>query len=321
MKRLHALAAAASVLLACSPAFALDYPIKPVRLLVGFPAGSSTDAAARAISGRLGEGLGQQVIVDNRPGAAGNIAAEITARARADGYTLLLGANGALAVNPALYRGLGYDPVRDFSPVTLVVQVTNVLVVNPSVPANSVSELIALAKNRSLNCGSGGVGTPGHLALELFNRTAGTNIVHVGYKGSGVALVDLIAGQIQLIFATAATALPQMKAGRVKALAVTGRTRSALLPDLPTVAESGLKDFDVTGWYGVVAPAGTPRAIVNRLNADILRALETPDVKQALVNQGFDLSPSTPEAFGAYLKSEIAKWGKVVRDAGIKAES
>lgn len=301
-----------------SAALAQQYPTKPLRMLVGFPPGSSLDSAARIVSGKLSELLQQNVIVDNRPGAAGNIAAEIAARARPDGYTLLLGANGALAINPALYGNLPFDPVRDFAPVAKVVDAVNVLVVSASSPANSVPELIALAKSKPLLGASGGIGSPGHLALELFNMRAGTKIVHVPYKGSVPALIDLIAGTVQVIFATAATAVPQMKAGRIKAIAITSLTRWPLLPDLPTVSESGLGGFEVKGWYAVLVPAKTPRPIVDRLNAEIIKALQMPDVKQSMSGHGLDISPSTPDEFAVFLKSEIAKWGKVVKFSGAK---
>lgn len=298
---------------------AQDYPTKPIRMLVGFPAGSSLDSAARVISGKLSELLLQNVIVDNRAGAAGNIAAEIVARARPDGYTLLMGANGALAINPALYGNLPFDPVKDFAPVSKVVDAVNILVVNVTSPANSVEQLIALAKSGSLLGGSSGVGSPGHLALELFNMMAGTRIVHVAYKGSAPALIDVIAGNIQLTFATAATAVPLMKAGKIRGLGVTTLKRSTVLPELPTISESGLAGFEVSGWYGVLAPAGTPRAIIDRLNAEIVKALQMPEVRQNMSAQSFDISPSTPEQFAAFIKSEIAKWGKVVKYSGAKA--
>lgn len=312
---LGALAFAISFAAAAQP-----YPSKPVRLLAGLPAGSSLDAAARALAGRLGDFLQQQIVVDNRVGAGGVIAAEIAARARADGYTLLMGANGALAISPALHDRLPYDPVRDFAPVTLVVDVMNVLVVHPATPAATTKELIALAKSRELLGGSGGIGTPGHLALELFNMMAGTKVTHIAYKGSVPALVDLIAGSIHLSFATSATALPQMKGGKLKALGVTAPKRSVLLPDLPTVAESGLPGFEMTGWYGMLAPAGTPKAVVARLNAESIRALRAEDVRQALHVQGLEVRTSTPDAFAAHLKSEIGKWAKVVKFAGAKPQ-
>lgn len=305
-------------LLPATDTCAQPYPAKPIRLLVGFPAGSSLDIAARIVGGRLSESLQQNIIVDNRAGAAGNIAAEIVARARPDGYTLLMGANGALAINPALHRSLPFDPIRDFSPVSKVVDVVNILVVNAGFAANSVEELIALAKTRPLLGGSSGVGSPGHLALELFNMMAGTTIAHVSYKGSTPALIDVMAGNIQIIFATAATAVPLLKAGKIRGLAVATIKRSTLLPELPTVSESGLGGFEVSGWYGVLAPAHTPRDIVSRLNTEIGAVLQVAEVKQNMFVQGLDVSPSTPEAFAAFIKAEIAKWGKVVKYSGAR---
>lgn len=300
-------------------ASAQDYPARPVRMLVGFPAGSSLDIAARILSSKLGELLKQSVIVDNRAGAAGNIAAEMAARARPDGYTLLLGANGALAINPALYAKVAFDPVKDFAAVGKVVEVAYVLVVHPAFQATSVEQLIALARSKPLLGGSSGSGSPGHLALALFNAMAGTKIEHVPYKGSNPALIDLMAGTIQLSFATAATAAPLIASGRLKGVAVATRKRSSLLSDLPTVSESGLPGFEIDGWYAVVAPAGTPRPIIVRLNTAINQALAMPDVRQNLFSQGLDVSPSTPEGFAAFLKSELSKWEKAVKASGAKA--
>ena len=299
-------------------ACAQTYPDKPLRLLVGFPAGSALDSAARPIASKLSELLGQNVIVDNRAGAAGNIAAEIAARARPDGYTLLFGANGALAINPALYEKLPFDSLKDFAPIAKVVDAVNVLVLHPSAPASSVEQLIAAARLKPLLGGSGGVGSPGHLALELFNMMAGVKITHVPYKGSAPALVDVIAGNIQVIFSTLTPALPHIKSGRIKALAVTSLKRSELVPELPTVAEAGLKGFEVTGWYGVLAPAQTPRTLIDRLNSEIVKALQSPDVKQNLLAQGFEISPSSPQAFSAFIRMELAKWAKVVKFSGAK---
>ena len=318
-RRAGALALCLIGMLSASFTCAQPYPAKPIRLLVGFPAGSSLDLAARIVAGKLSDLLQQNVIVDNRAGAAGNIVTEIVARARPDGYTLLMGANGALAINPALYGNLPFDPVRDFAPVSKAVDVINILVVNAGFPANSVDELIALAKLKSLLGGSSGIGSPGHLALELFNMMAGTAITHVSYKGSAPALIDVMAGNIQIIFATAATAVPLLKAGKLKGIAVATIRRSALLPELPTVSESGLRGFEVSGWYGVLAPAQTPRAVVNRLNAEIGKALLMPDAKQAMFVQGLDVSTSSPEEFAIFIKSEIAKWAKVVKFSGAKA--
>ena len=305
---------------AATPAAAADYPTKPVRLVVGFAPGGGTDTTARAMAGKLTELLGQQVIIDNRPGAAGNIATDIVAKSNPDGYTVLMGTIAALAINPSLYGKLPFDPVKDFDPVTLAVDSTNVLSLHPSVPAKSVKELIALAKGKSLNGGSSGVGGTGHLALELFNTMAGTKIVHVPYKGGGPAMIDLVSGNIQLVFATAASAVGQIKAGKIRGIAVTTAKRSALFADLPTVSEAGLPGFDANNWYGLLVPAKTPRPIVNRLNADATKALNMPDIKQFLVAQGLDPHPGTPEEFGNYIKSEIKKWAKVVKNSGAKAE-
>ncbi len=300
-----------------APAFAAEYPTKPVRFVVGFAPGGGTDTTARAMANRLTELLKQQVVVDNRPGAAGNIAAEIVSNAQPDGYTVLMGTIAALAINPSLYKKLPFDPVKDLAPVTLAVDSTNILVVHPTVPAKSVKELVALAKSKSLNGGSSGVGGTGHLALELFNLQAGTKIIHVPYKGGGPAMVDLLGGNINLIFATAASAMPHIKSGKIRALAVTTAKRSGLVPDLPTVAEAGLPGFEANNWYGVLVPAGTPRAITNRLNKEITATLNTPAVKDFLFKQGLDANPGTPESFGNYIKAETAKWAKVTKAAGL----
>jgi tripartite-type tricarboxylate transporter receptor subunit TctC len=301
-------------------AAAAQWPERPIRMLVGFAPGGGTDATARAIAPKMTELLGQQVIVDNRPGATGNIATDIVSKSNPDGYTILMGTIAALAINPALYAKLPFDPVKDLAPVTRAVDSTNVLVLHPSVPAKSVKELVALAKVKSLNAGSSGVGGAGHLALELFNLQTGVKIVHVPYKGGGPAMIDLLGGNIQLIFATAASAVGHIKSGKIRALAVTTLKRSPLVPDLPTVEETGLKGFEANNWYGVLVPAKTSRTIVMRLNQVITTALLTPDIKELLFKQGLDSAPESPEAFGAYIKSEIAKWAKVVKAAGLKAD-
>jgi len=300
---------------------AADYPTKPIRMIVGFAPGGGTDTTARAISSKLGELLGQQVIIDNRAGAAGNIATEMVAKANPDGYTLLLGTIAALAINPSLYRTkLPFDSVRDFAPIIQAVDSTNILSVHPSVQAGTVKELIALAKTKPLNYGSSGVGGTGHLAGELFDTMAGVKMTHIPYKGGGPAMIDLIGGQVQLVYATAASAVPQIKAGKIKGIAVTTAKRSALMPNIPTIAESGLPGFDANNWYGLLAPAKTPRAIVMRLNAEVTKVLMMPDVKSFLFNQGLDPAPGTPEQFGAYIKLEMAKWAKVVKDSGARAD-
>ena len=306
----------------CLPsATAADYPVKPIRMVVGFAPGGGTDTTARAISAKLGELVGQQVIIDNRAGAAGNIATEMVAKANPDGYTLLLGTIAALAINPSLYRTkLPFDSVKDFAPIIQAVDSTNILSVHPSVPVSTVKELIALAKAKPLNYGSSGVGGTGHLAGELFDTLAGTKMTHIPYKGGGPAMIDLVGGQVQLVYATAASAVPQIKAGKIKGIAVTTIKRSALMPNIPTIAESGLPGFDANNWYGVLAPAGTPRPIVMLLNTEIKKVLAMPDVKDFLFNQGLDPAPGTPEQFGAYIKTEITKWAKVVKASGARAD-
>ncbi len=292
-------------------------PTKPIRMLVGFAPGGGTDATARAIGTKLADRLGQQIIIDNRPGAAGNIATEITSHATPDGYTILMGTIAALAINPSLYKKLPFDSQKDLAPITRAVDSTNILVVHPSVPVKNVKELIALAKTKPLNGGSSGVGGAGHLALELFNLQAGTKIVHVAYKGGGPAMVGLLGGNIDLIFATAASAVGHIKAGKIRALAVSTAKRSGLVPDLPTVAEAGLKGFEANNWYGLLAPAKTPRNIIDRLNKETIAVMNMPDVKELLFKQGLDVSPSTPEAFTAYIKSETKQWEKVIKAAGL----
>ena len=302
-------------------AFAADgYPTRPIKMIVGFAPGGGTDLTARPVAAKLSELLGQQVLVENRPGAAGNIATEQVARAAPDGYTILMGTIAALAINPSLYGNLKFDPETDFAPVIQVVDATNVLALHPSVPASSVQELIALARQTSLSAGSSGIGATGHLAIELFNVMAGVKLVHVPYKGGGPAMTDLVGGQVQLIFATTASAGPQIKAGRIKGIAVTTAKRSALMPELPTISEAGLPGFDANNWYGIVVPAKTPRAIIDQLNAEVTKVLNMPDVKATLFNQGLDPAPGTPEQFGAYIRSERVKWAKVIKASGAKAE-
>jgi tripartite-type tricarboxylate transporter receptor subunit TctC len=303
-----------------APADVPGYPSKPIRMIVGFAPGGGTDTTARAIAQKLTPVLGQQIVVDNRSGAAGNIATELVAHAPPDGYTLLMGTIAALAINVSLYDKLPFDPVRDFAPITLAVSSTNVLVVHPSVAANSVKELIALAKSKpgQLTYGSSGIGGAGHLAGELFKTMARIDMVHVPYKGGAPAMLELIAGQVQLVFATAETAVPQIKSGKVRALGVTTSKRSALLPEIPTIAEAGLPGYEANNWYGVLAPAHTPHAIVTRLNSAIVGVLNSPDLKETLFRQGLDATPTTPEQFAAYIKSEIAKWAIVVKAANAK---
>jgi tripartite-type tricarboxylate transporter receptor subunit TctC len=305
-----------------STATAAQYPDKPIRMLVGFAPGGGTDTTARAIAQKLSIALEQQVIVDNRAGAAGNIATDIAAHSLPDGYTVLLGTIAALAINPSLYQKLPFDPIKDFEPVTLAVSSTNVLVVHPSVPVKTVKDLVALAKSQpgKLTYGSSGVGGAGHLAGVLFDQLAGTQMIHVPYKGGAPAMIALVGGEVQMVFATAETAVPQIKSGKIRALGVTMAKRTALLPDLPTIAESGLPGYEANNWYGVVVPAKTPKPIVDRLHREIVKILESADVKEALFRQGLDASPSTQQEFSAYIKSEMAKWAKVVKASGAKAD-
>ena len=297
------------------------YPTRPIRFIAANAPGGGLDITARAITPKLTAVLGQQVIVDNRAGAAGSVASEIVAKSAPDGYTIMVGSIGGLAVNPHLYKGLGYDPLRDLAAITWAVSGSNVLVVHPSVPAKSVQDLIALAKAQpgKLSYGSSGAGNAGHLAGELFNGMAGTKMVHIPYKGGAPAMIDLLAGQIHLIFSSAPTAVPQVKNGKIRGLAVTTSKRSVVLPDLPTVSEAGLPGFEADNWYGVVTTMKTPRPIIDRLNAEIVRALHAPDVRKLLLTQGLEVRTSTPQEFGDYIKSEYGKWGKVIRTAGIVA--
>jgi len=301
---------------------AAAYPAKPIRLVVPFTPGGSTDILARAIGLELTKAWGQPVIIDNVPGAGGSIGADKVAKAPADGYTLLMGHIGTLAVNPSLYPHLSYDPVKNFAPVAWVARVPNVLVVHPSVKASSLKELVALAKARpgQLNYGSGGNGSAANLATEYFKMQTGTAIVHIPYRGTAPAVTDLMGGQIQLLFTGAPAVIGQVKSGQLRALAVSSPRRLDILPDLPTVAESGYKDFEADQWYGMVAPAGTPKDIVAKLNAQINQALASPELKTRLNNEGAIATPTTPEAFGQHIVREIARWKPVIQSGRVKAD-
>jgi tripartite-type tricarboxylate transporter receptor subunit TctC len=303
-------------------ATAQSWPEKPVRLVVGFTPGGPSDILARALGQKLAESWGQQVVIENRPGAGGNIAAELVAKSAGDGYTWLLGNNSILATNQSLYARLAYDPVKDFAPVALVAIQPNILVVNPGVKAVSVKELIALAKAKpgELNYASSGSGAAAHLAGELFKAMAGVEMVHVPYKGAQPALTDVIAGQAQLMFATSASVIPYIKAGRLRALAVTTAQRSATVPELPTVSEAGVPGFEAITWHGVVVPVATPRPLIERQNADIVRVLRMRDLRERLESLGAELAPGTPQDFAEYIAREIPKWAKVVKDSGARAE-
>ena len=290
-------------------------------MIVAVPPGGPADTLARLVAPKLTEVLGRTVVIDNRPGANGNIAYEMTARAAPDGYTFTAVAAGVV-INPSLYRDVNYDPLKDFAPITLGITVPNILIVHPSVPAKSVKELIALAKAKpgTVTFASAGNGTSGHLALEVFRMTAGIDVIHVPYKGGGPALSEVVAGQVQALFSIALAATPQIKAGRVRPLAITSAQRSPVAPELPTVAETGLPGFEVIGWFGWLAPAATPKPIVNRLHTEIVHALKLPDVRERLLSQSTEPVGNSPQEFAAFMKSEHAKWAKVIRAANIKIE-
>lgn len=298
------------------------YPVKPIRLVVPFTPGGSSDILARSIGLELTKAWGQPVVIDNVPGAGGSLGADKVAKAPADGYTLLMGHIGTHAVNPLIYPKLPYDPVKSFSPVAWVARVPNILVVHPSVPAKNLKELVALAKSRpgQLNYGSGGNGSAAHLTTEYLKLQSQTFMVHVPYRGTAPAVNDLVAGQIQLLFTGAPAVLPFVKSGQMRALAVSSSKRMEALPDLPTVAESGYKGFEADQWYGIMAPSGTPREIVARLNAQINLALNSPELKLRLANEGAIAAPTTPEAFGQHIESELARWKPVIQSGGIKAD-
>ena len=309
----------------CAVSFAApaaDYPARPVTILVAFTPGGPSDVLSRIIGKRLQEILHQPFIIENRPGAGGNIAAEQVKNATPDGYTLLMGNNSILATNAALYKKLNYDAEKDFLPISLVGTQANILVVNPNVPANSMQELIALAKASpgALNFASSGHGAAAHLAGELFKTEAKINIVHVAYKGAAPALQDVVAGHVQMMFATAASVIGLIKQGKVRALAVTTPKRTALLPDLPTVDELGLKGFDATTWHGLVAPAGTPKEVIDALHIATTEALKDPATQNALTDLGVDIIGNTPREFADYIKSEIPKWTAVVKASGAQVD-
>jgi tripartite-type tricarboxylate transporter receptor subunit TctC len=297
------------------------FPSKPLRMLVGYPAGGSVDVTARVVSERLGSVLGQQVVVDNRPGATGNIAAELLAKAPPDGHTLYMGTS-INAVSVSLFRSLGYDPLRDFAPVSNAVTTPSMLVVNPSVPARNVREFVALAKQRpgKLTYATTGTGSSPHLCAELLSTLAGIRMLHVPYKGGAPAITDLLGGHVDLSFSNIVSAIPHVKSGRMRALAVTGKTRFAQTPDVPTMVESGYPDFVLVAWYGVIAPAATPAPVVERLSTEIGRILQRADVKDLLGVQGLDATPTTPAELARMLRDDIAFYAKILKAAGVKPE-
>jgi tripartite-type tricarboxylate transporter receptor subunit TctC len=302
-------------------AVAAEYPIRPVRVILGLTAGSGVDVMARVVSQRLAEATGQPFIVENRPGAGSNIATRFAATQTPDGYTVFV-ATVANAINATLYQKLQFDVLRDFSPVILAGTAPNVLIVNPSMPAKSVKEFIELAKAQpgKFTMGSSGTGTSPQMTGELFKRRAEINIVHVPYKGGPEATTALLGGQIDSLFAITSTALPHIEAGRLRALAVTSRQRTALLPQVPTVSESGLPEFEAVTWFGFTVPTGTPHDIVDRLNTEIGKVLAMPEIKKQLALQGIDVAGGTPEQFGAYMRDEFVKWGGLVKETGMTAD-
>jgi tripartite-type tricarboxylate transporter receptor subunit TctC len=327
MRRLTRVLAGFAAALCAAVAFAQDpaasYPSRAIRLVVPFPPGGVTDRLGRVLAQKMQEDWGQPAVVENRPGASGMIAAEAVAKAAPDGYTLMMGHIGTHAINVSLFSRLPYDPVRDFAPISLLVTVPNVLLLHPAVPASSVRELIALARARpgTLNFASPGSGTSGHMSAELFKSMAGVDIVHVPYKGPGPALQDLVAGQVNMLFDTVASSLPQVRAGKLKGLAVTSRDRAAIAPEIPTMAESGVPGYEIAPWFAAFAPAGTPASIVAKLQGEMARILAQPDVRNAFVNQqGMTLIASTPDELAAHVQREIAKWAKVVKETGARAE-
>jgi len=305
----------------CS-AGAQSYPNKPVRIVVPFAPGGTTDILARLVGQRLGEAWRHPVVIDNRPGANGAPGTEMVAKSAPDGHTIVMGYLGSFAINPHLFPKLPYDPLRDFAPITLVAATTQAIVAHPSLPVQSARDLIALARRQpgQITYASAGIGAPSHLAGELFKMMARIDLVHVPYKGSGAATTDLLGGHVALSFGGLAAAMPYVKAQRLRVLAVAGSARSPAMPQVPTVAESGLPGFDVTSWFGLLAPAGTPREVIGRLHGDVVKILKADDVRERLAADGAEVVANTPDEFAAYIKSELAKWGAVIKAAKIRAE-
>jgi len=308
-------------LASCTSAHAADYPERPVRLVVSYPPGGGTDVTARTIVAKFSEGLGRQVVIDNRAGGGSTIGTDLVAKASPDGYTLLM-ADTTFGIIPGLYGKLPYDALKDFQPVSQLTSVPVGLVVHPSLPANSVKELVALAKAKpgELNFGSGGIGTPVHMAGELLKLAAHIDIVHIPYKGAGPAFTDLLGGHFQIMFPTLQSAVPYIKSGRLRLLALTSEKRSSAFPDTPVMEEAGVPGVVAVAWFGIQAPRGTPKAIIARLHDETLKTLQDPTVRQRFETEGADIVGSTPAQFGKFISAEIAKWTKVVKDGGIKPE-
>jgi tripartite-type tricarboxylate transporter receptor subunit TctC len=318
---MRCLLAGALSALAVAAAAAADFPTKPLRIIIGFPPGGATDLVARLLTPKLSEALKQQVIVDNRPGANGALASELTAKAAPDGYTVHIGTLAALVITPAITK-VSYDPFNDFSPIGRTVALQNIFIAHPTLPVKNIQDLIALARARpgKLNFASSGTGSTGHLSGELLKTMANIDMTHIPYKGGGPALTDLLGGQVELFVAIISTAVPQVQAGKARALAVTGDKRSAVLPDVPTVSESGVKGYESTNWYCMLGPPGMPKPIVGRWHKEMTAALNAPEIKQALYDRGIDAAPTSPAELTAYLKSETVKWTRVVKASNIKPD-
>ncbi len=303
-------------------AFAQPYPAKPIRFIVPFTPGGGNDTIARLIGQKLAAATGQQVLIDNRPGAGGAIGAEAAAKSAADGYTIFLAGVATHGINPNLRKKLSYDPVRDFDPVSLIASAPLLVVIHPSLPVKSVKQLVALAKAQpgKINYASNGAGGSSHMAVELFKSMTGTSLVHIPYKGLAPALTELLSGEVQLMFSSAVSMLPQVKAGKLRAIAMTGARRSPAIPDIPTVAEAGIPGYETGSWYGIVAPAGTPRPAIDRLSREVIAIVHAPDITKRLEDEAIIPVGSTPEEFTAHIRNELARWAKVIKQSGIQLD-
>lgn len=311
------------LLITCTAhAHAQTYPSKPTRIIVGFTAGGPSDIVARIVAQQLTERMGQSFVVENRAGATGTIGAELVAKAPPDAYTLYLASQTTHAVAPYMYAKIGYDPLKDFATVARVVHNPLLMVVNPTFPVKSIKELIALAKARpgQINFATGGIGSSPHMSMELFKSTTKIDMVPIHYKGDGAAIIDVIGGQVPMLTSSMSALMPYVKSGKMRGIAVTGLKRSTVAPEFPTIAESGLPGFEVITWFGILAPAATPKEVVNRLNSEIVAAVQLPNVREQLTKMGFEIVPNTPEQYAVFLKEENVKWGKVVKDLGLRAE-
>jgi tripartite-type tricarboxylate transporter receptor subunit TctC len=319
---LPALALMLAVALAMDAARAEDYPTHPIRLVVPYAAGGGADSVARIVAKRVGETIGQPIVIENRGGAGSIIGAELVKKSSPDGYTLLLGQSGPISINPAVYRDLPYDPLKDFAPVTMTTAYPYIMVVSPALGVKTLQEFVALAKSKTdqLNYGTTGVGAANHLVTELFDRKAGIRMTHIPYRGTALAVTDLIAGQVQVVFADPISALPHIKAGTLLALAVTSKERSPVAPEVPTIAESGYPGFDAIAWHGILAPANTPTAIINRLNAEIVAALKDPETKGLLEKQAMQTVGNSPQAFADFIRQDIAIWKEVAEQARVEVK-